>query len=31
MLYEHAQLSTTRIYADAIGKEEKDIAARMWT
>ena len=27
----HAQLSTTAIYADAIGKEEQDIAARMWT
>ena len=27
----HAQLSTTVIYADAIGKEEQDIAARMWT
>lgn len=26
----HAQLSTTAIYADAIGKEERDIAARMW-
>ena len=26
----HAQLSTTAIYADAIGKEEQDIAARMW-
>lgn len=26
----HAQLSTTTIYADAIGKEEQDIAARMW-
>lgn len=26
----HAQLSTTAIYADAVGKEEKDIAARMW-
>ena len=27
----HAQLSTTVIYADAIGKEEQNIAARMWT
>lgn len=27
----HAQLSTTVIYADAVGKEEQDIAARMWT
>ena len=26
----HAQLSTTAIYADAIGEEEKGIAARMW-
>ena len=26
----HAQLSTTAIYADAIGAEEKDIAKRMW-
>lgn len=26
----HAQLSTTTIYADAIGKEEQDIAAKMW-
>lgn len=26
----HAQLSTTVIYADAIGKEEQHIAARMW-
>ncbi|WBU58768.1 tyrosine-type recombinase/integrase [Paracoccus sediminicola] len=26
----HAQLSTTAIYADATGKEEQDIAARMW-
>ena len=26
----HAQLSTTAIYADAIGKEEQDIAAKMW-
>lgn len=26
----HAQLTTTAIYADAIGKEEQDIAARMW-
>lgn len=27
----HAQLSTTAIYADAVGKEEQDIAARMWS
>ena len=26
----HAQLTTTAIYADAIGAEEKQIAARMW-
>jgi integrase/recombinase XerD len=26
----HAQLSTTAIYADAIGAEEQDIARRMW-
>jgi integrase len=26
----HAQLSTTAIYADAVGKEEQDIAWRMW-
>ena len=26
----HAQLSTTAIYADAVGKEKQDIAARMW-
>ena len=26
----HAQLSTTAIYADAVGKDEQDIAARMW-
>ncbi len=26
----HAQLSTTAIYADAIGDEEQAIAARMW-
>lgn len=26
----HAQLTTTAIYADAIGKEEQNIAARMW-
>lgn len=26
----HAQLSTTAINADAVGKEERDIAARMW-
>jgi integrase len=27
----HAQLSTTAIYADAVGKEEQDIAAKMWS
>lgn len=27
----HAQLSTTTIYANAIGKEEQNIAARMWS
>lgn len=26
----HAQLTTTAIYADAVGAEEKDIAKRMW-
>jgi integrase len=26
----HAQLSTTAIYADAVGAEEQDIARRMW-
>ena len=26
----HAQLTTTAIYADAVGAEEKDIASRMW-
>ena len=26
----HAQLSTTSIYADAVGPEEKQIAERMW-
>ncbi|WP_234984141.1 tyrosine-type recombinase/integrase [Roseivivax jejudonensis] len=26
----HAQLSTTAIYADAVGKGEQDIVARMW-
>ncbi len=26
----HAQLSTTAIYADAVGEEEHDIARRMW-
>ncbi|MGB3556461.1 MAG: site-specific integrase [Jannaschia sp.] len=26
----HAQLSTTAIYADAVGREEQDIAAKMW-
>ena len=27
----HAQLSTTAIYADAVGAEEKSIASRMWS
>lgn len=27
----HAQLSTTAIYVEAIGPEEQEIAARMWT
>ena len=26
----HAQLTTTAIYADAVGAEEQDIAQRMW-
>ena len=26
----HAELSTTAIYADAVGREEQDIAAKMW-
>ena len=26
----HAQLTTTAIYADAVGEEEQSIAARMW-
>ena len=26
----HAQLSTTSIYADAVGAEEKNIASKMW-
>lgn len=26
----HAQLSTTAIYANAVGAEEQSIAARMW-
>jgi integrase len=26
----HAQLSTTAVYANAVGAEEKDIASRMW-
>jgi integrase/recombinase XerD len=26
----HAQLSTTAIYADAVGKEEQNIASKMW-
>ena len=27
----HAQLSTTAIYADALGAEERSIAERMWS
>lgn len=27
----HAQLTTTAIYANAVGPEERNIAARMWT
>jgi integrase/recombinase XerD len=27
----HAQLSTTAIYADAVGEEEQSIASRMWS
>lgn len=27
----HAKLETTAIYVDAVGAEERDIAARMWT
>jgi integrase/recombinase XerD len=27
----HAQLSTTAIYANAVGEEEQNIAARMWS
>lgn len=26
----HAQLSTTAIYANAVGEEEQNIASRMW-
>ena len=26
----HAQLTTTAIYANAVGEEEQDIAVRMW-
>jgi integrase/recombinase XerD len=26
----HAQLTTTAIYANAVGAEEQDIARRMW-
>jgi site-specific recombinase XerD len=26
----HAQLSTTALYADAVGQEEQATAARMW-
>jgi hypothetical protein len=28
---EHAQLTTTAICVTAVGQEERDIAARMWT
>ena len=27
----HASIETTAIYADAVGKEEQEIAARMWS
>jgi integrase/recombinase XerD len=27
---DHAQLSTTAIYAEAVSEEERSIAARMW-
>jgi len=27
----HAQLTTTALYANAVGQEERDIAARMWS
>jgi integrase/recombinase XerD len=30
VLLGHAQLATTTIDAEAVGKEERDIAARMW-
>jgi len=26
----HAQLTTTAIYTEAVGEEERSIAARMW-
>jgi site-specific recombinase XerD len=26
----HSQLTTTAIYANAVGEEEQNIAARMW-
>ncbi len=26
----HARIETTAIYADAVGREERTIAARMW-
>ena len=26
----HAQLSTTAVYANAVGEEERGIAARLW-
>jgi site-specific recombinase XerD len=27
----HAQLTTTAIYANAVGEEEQSIASRMWS
>ena len=27
----HVQLSTTAVYANAVGEEEKDIPRRMWS
>jgi integrase/recombinase XerD len=27
----HSQLTTTAIYANAVGEEEQNIASRMWT
>jgi hypothetical protein len=29
-LYGQAQLSTTAIYANAVGEEEKNVTSRMW-